>query len=594
MPLFVDGGWILPDSEQDRQQRMLDSIRTYVDEIQNRIRDCSTESVVRRCLSKKGYPHPSLHSPAKQIAFLLGLLLATEEPQTSRDFSEKDWDNLRRPLAGLFQVYTERYLPDQEQFANDTIPELKKRQIAMLAFTDYFLKATLATDEQIREHISTYVVPFDEVLSKDLGLSASEALKIVEGIMDKYQADFEMLPVGDPLSHDEAVSSAFRVTRSELIAQHGSQGEVFWKLFTVGRGEGNDLLYPTDQSIVEVKPFIRLSENVAFGCNLKEMLLPILALSEDCLTSGPSEDAYLRHRSKTLEIQAASLFRRILGESAEIYENVFETPDSQNEHDIVIVNDDICLFVEAKSTPPHEPFRDPDRAFTRLRRSFRSDRGIQGAYDQANRLFEAVRKRETVVLYDRQGNEVLRLPGSVRDRAFCICVTRDNHGPTATCLSFLLKKKETNPYPWVVSALDLENIAEAWQYFRWDARQLRAFLSQREKLHSSLSADDELDYVGAFILHCGLYWFESDAILPGPIDPSYANIFDAIHEHLVRGGPPVRVAPVYPVENSGEKFLRTGESIYSVRHRLKRIRLRRNELCQCGSHVKAKRCHGVL
>lgn len=44
------------------------------------------------------------------------------------------------------------------------------------------------------------------------------------------------------------------------------------------------------------------------------------------------------------------------------------------------------IVVEAKASPPVEPFRDPDRAFVRVRHAFRSDRGIEHAFEQGRRI----------------------------------------------------------------------------------------------------------------------------------------------------------------------------------------------------------------
>ena len=578
-------------SDQDKQRKMLERIETDIADIQSVIRECSTESVVRRCQLEKRFPHPDLQSPAKQIAFLIGLLLSTDEPPGGRDFTDRDWDDVAKPLGRLFQVYLERYEPDQQQFQATSISQLKRQEIASLAFIDYFQKTMLATDEQIRDHIRTYVVPFDDVVSADLGLSASDALAIVDRIIDRFRSHAVSLGPG---STPQEAFSGYRMRRSELIAQHGEKGDAFWRVFTVGRGEGNHLQYPTEQSIVERKPFVRLSDNAAFGCTLDEMLFPLLAAGESCLLNGSSKVTYLRHRARTLQDQTVSFMRQILGGSARIYQNLFETPDNQHEHDIVVLTDDVCLFVEVKSSPPAEPFRDPEKAYTRLRRSFRSDTGIQKAYDQANRLLRPVLSNRVVTLYDQEGNEALQLSGSLRDRAYCVCVTRDSYGPVATCLSFLLEKKENEPYPWAVSVWDLENIGEIWKYYRWNGRQLRAFLSAREKLHTSLFSDDELDYVGAFIMHCGLDRFVSDTVFPAPLNPTYSDIFDAIHQHLGGGARPVRIVPVDPNEDSVADLLRTGETVLSMSRRQKPIKLKRNELCPCGSGVKSKRCHGSL
>ena len=575
-------------SDRDKQRKMLEDIENSISEIQTLFRDCSTESVVQRCRLEERFPHPVLPSPDRQIAFLMGLLLATDEPHTGREFNDLDWEKVVKPLRRLFRVYSERYNPDQEQYQDTGNRQLKRREIAILAFIDYFQKGKLATAEQIRDHIKAYLVPFDDVVLKALGISALDALAIIDEIIAKFRRHI------DPGSTLQEAFAGYRIRRDELIAQHGINGDAFWSIFTLGRGEGNLLNYPTEQSIIERKPFIRLSENVAFGCTLKDMLLSLLATGESCVLDSPSKTKFLRHRAKTLQEQTVFFLMQILGKPARIYQNLFETPDNQNEHDIVVLCDDLCLFVEVKSSPPDEPFRDPDKAYTRLRRSFRSDTGIQNAYNQANRLLQSVRSNRYVSLYDKDGNEALQLPGSLREGAFCVCVTRDSYGPVATCLSFLLEKDEGEPYPWAVSAWDLENIAEIWKYYRWESKQLKAYLSGRGNLHASLFGDDELDYVGAFILHCGLDHFVSDTVFPAPINPTYSEIFEAIHEHMWRGAKKVRIVPVYPGNDSILEFLRTGETVTSMSLLQKPIKLMRNELCPCGSGVKSKRCHGAL
>ena len=297
---------------------MLERIERNIAEIQSLIRDCSTESVVQRCRLEARFPHPDLQAPAKQIVFLLGLLLATDEPPTGRDFTDRDWENVAKPLRRLFQVYTERYRLDQEQFQATRISQLKRREIASLAFIDYFFKGALATTEQVRDHIRAYAVPFDGVLSTDLGLSASDALAIADSIGARFQAHVDSLAPG---STPQEAFSGYHIRRNELITQHGKKGDAFWRTFTVGRGEGNSLQYPTEQSIVERKPFIRLSENVAFGCKLDDMLLSLLIVSEACLLKGPSKETYLKHRARTLQEQTVSFMRQILGGSARIFQN---------------------------------------------------------------------------------------------------------------------------------------------------------------------------------------------------------------------------------------------------------------------------------
>ena len=186
----------------------------------------------------------------------------------------------------------------------------------------------------------------------------------------------------------------------------------------------------------------------------------------------------------------------------------------------------------------------------------------------------------------------MRLPSSNSDKAFCVCVTRDSFGPLATFLSSLLSKGVDEPYPWVVNILDLEQIAEVWEYFRWDARQLKSLLSQRIMLHENVFSDDELDYVGAYIKHCGLYHFARSDYDLLQLDPTYATVFDDIYFHVHHGQPRVTINPSYPEMNDLRESLEKGKWVSAENALQGPIRVGRNEPCPCGSTAKFKRCHG--
>ena len=154
-----------------------------------------------------------------------------------------------------------------------------------------------------------------------------------------------------------------------------------------------------------------------------------------------------------------------------------------------------------------------------------------------------------------------------------------------------MSKSVCDPYPWVVNILDLEQIADAWEYFRWDGRQLKSLLSQRILLHENVVSDDELDYVGAYIRHCGLHHFARDDYDYVQLDPTYANVFDDIYFHVHHEEPRVTINPTYPAMAVLQESLKAGKSV-SADVPQGPIVVGRNELCPCGSTVKFKRCHG--
>ncbi len=580
---------------------LLEIIRENIEHIRTIVQDCSTESVVGYSMVKQrdGFPQSELSSPAKQIRLLLGITLESPEPLDAKEFSGQEWDEVVNPLEALSGAYMQLYLPTDGAIADRPEDHRNIEQVAMTAFLDYHLKALLASAEQVSDRIRIYLSPFDSQLSRILGSSASDALMIALAIGQQLQEQIDQVIRNAPTSTQaepdvklvRALNRLGKTRLSDLVEQYGDTGRVFWDLFTVRRGEGQRIDYPTDRSIVETRPWVSISSDEAMLFNFNILLTAILLRGEEELAKDPVREQYFRKRDKTLEDHSTAVLRRILGSESRVYRNVFETPDNQREHDLIIFTEDICLFVEAKASPMDEPFRDPEKAFVRLQRSFRSESGIQKAYDQSLRLYKMLQDEE-LVLYDAKGSEVLRLPSSASDNAFCVCVTRDSFGPLATFLSPLLTKTVVDPYPWVVNILDLEQIAEAWQYFRWDGKQLRNLLSQRIQLHENVFADDELDYVGAFIKHCGLHHFVRRDYDHLQLDPTYADIFDDIYFHVRHGQRRVTINPCYPVTTDLRESLKAGNPVSASNIAQGPISVGRNELCPCGSDTKFKRCHG--
>ena len=573
------------------EDRLFNEIDRSAQHLRGVIRHRSTESVVGTCLMKNvinEYRPPGLKSPAKQILFLLGILVESPEPADPLDLNDDDWEKLLEPLENAFDAYMNLYLPSEGSLIVQSEQWHRSRQVASGAFMSYFNQTLLVTPEQTSERIKKYLTKFDAQLSQDLGISASSALDIAWWAANTLQDDLDRFQDG----FAESAPRIGKIISSELIDRFGSEGEQFWRLFTVGRGEGHYVNYPTERTMVEERPLIRISDDKAMFFNVHALFAAILFRGEECLANGSLKRQFFTHRDKTAEDEAAAAFKRILGDDSQVQRNLFETNDSQHEHDMIVFNDELCLLVEVKASPPPEPFRDPERAFTRLNRAFRSDLGIQGAYNQIMKLMRVVLACRPLTLYDRWGNEALQLPGGIAERTFSVCVTRDNHGPLATLLSLLLEKADSEPYPWSVNIPDLQNLAEAWEYFRWDARQLRAYLSERTQLHENVFSHDELDFAGAFVQHCGLQHLRRGRDTFTQLDPTYSDIFDEIHGCMFYGTRAVRINPVYPANADLRESIIQGQTVIAQDFPKGPIKVRRNDVCPCGSNVKFKRCHG--
>jgi len=612
-----------------------DRIRASVHSLKSALEQAPTDDVVGWCFTAflnadSGKLRASgLSSPARQMTFLLSLLVGTAEPANAIEFGEADWDRVKHLLEEAFSAYVYSYFPVPGQSGATRADWLSAADVALPAWIHHFNTSLLASAEQIEDRVCRYLAPFDAAIEKELGISATKAIEAAHWILDHLQEGADRLMRGresieelrqrilrDRLTQNRAIEelrspealalgaemrasldSLARLRFEDLRSAFPDTAAAFWRTFSVARGEGPQLTYPTDACIVDTRPLIRVTDNEAMLAEGNSLLAAILFAGESVLERSGARFSYLKARDRILEQQAAEPFLQLFGRDAHAYANVFETAEGQHEHDLVIVHPEICLVVEAKASPPAEPFRDPIRSALRLRRDFRKDTGIQSAYSQGMRLVRRLTAGESVDLYDAQGRLTLSLPPNVTTHLYCVCVTRDNFGPLATDLTLLLEREPTEPYPWAVNILDLQAIADLWQYFGWGVREFREFLDERLSVQGTVFSNDELDYVGHYVQH-GSY---TQALGLEPVrlflDGSYSEVFDDVYRAQRGFGPPVQIKRTAPAVLDVRRSLTEGrplppEGMDIVRHELTvpRAKVGRNDPCPCGSTKKYKRC----
>jgi hypothetical protein len=613
-----------------------DEITAGLSELRGLLADKSTWSVTGWCFSyllrdaSGESTEERLTSPAKQIPFLLGVLLSTPEPEDDKQLSSEGWAKVKQIVEKLFHAYMLLYAPSQHELGPLAPEWLRVREVSMLAFFHYFNSGLMASVEQISERITRYCAPFDAEVAAALGITATQALAVVHRIAETLQGSLDALQVSalaertqrqallkkaaaEGWSKDQLSTAAKdptyraaaedfmsrldgigKISRTDLVAAFPETGEAVWNLFSSDRGAGPEIRYPTERSIVESKPLIRLSASDAICGTANGLFTALLFVCEQTLAKSSVRAKFLRSRDRTLEREAVEKIKPFLSSKATIFSEAYEQPDAHYEHDVIITDDGLCLVIEAKASPPEEPFRDPDKAFARIRNSFRSDGGIQKGYVQANRIIRRLKSGQTASLYDKDGRPAGRLAPEDFKLTVGIIVTRDNFGALATNLNLLLEKDSDDDYPWVVNIIDLGNLAEAWRYFGFGPEKFRRFLEQRILLHGKVFSDDELDYAGFFIRHGSF-----DAAISARADllqlnPSYSGIFDEVYRHLHSAGPAVSISQTEPVLMDFRRSLASGQPVLiDPQERRGSRKVGRNEPCPCGSGKKYKRCCGA-
>ena len=563
-----------------------------------------------------------LTSPYKQGLFLLGQALQSREPESPGDLDETEWVSVWELLERIFMAYAWMYFEKPPDYKGSHEEWRSHTGVAMPTFLNYFFSGDMTTVEQLRDRVRETLVPFDEPLAAEIGITATDAIAIADWILESLQATLDVVSRGraaysslvedcaregwsegrfraeargnaDVVALRQNLFNIYRVQLAELVGVFGeARANAFWSAFLSSRGDLAQFRFPTEQNPFELAPLVEVADDEARLPAINTLYSAILARFTTVISSGSSREAFLKNRDNALETVVENVISGFYGPGASCYRNVFEQSDAQFEHDLVVLAGDHVVVAESKASPPREPFRDPRRAYTRFKRAFGSDTGIQHGFDQANRLVLRLTRGETVTLFDGKGSEIATIDGTQLETAHAVVITANNYGPLATDLTLLLEKEAKHLYPWVVNVYDLEAFLEGLQLKGWGPVELHRYMSERTRLNGKVFTVDELEIAGVFLKHGTLKEFEKVKGDRVALDPAMATVFDEIYIEK-KGGPKAQLEATAPVSFTDLRHELETQIGSHVEQRPARSRkVGRNKPCPCGSGKKFKKCCG--
>ena len=253
----------------------------------------------------------------------------------------------------------------------------------------------------------------------------------------------------------------------------------FLKVFTSERKD-RDFRYYTEENFIELAP-LYVQDNSIFITSPKQLIVSIYnRLYKFMLETN--NDRFCRHRDKMLEKQCEDLIRGFAGPTDKIFPSICELKTGQYEHDLLWVHGRTVVIFEAKASHRKEPFRDPEKAYVRIKHDFDSEKGIQKGYDQALRLKEYILSKDEAYLYNLDGTVACTVSRKNIDKIFIIVITADNYGMIALNLSLLLTKPTTETYPLCCNLHDLETIIEGLKYKKKNCRGFLFIFARARKI----------------------------------------------------------------------------------------------------------------
>lgn len=270
------------------------------------------------------------------------------------------------------------------------------------------------------------------------------------------------------------------------------------QLLTTSRQQADYLYYTATKpgNPLYEKPIVDIGDGMFQVFEVKQVVHAIEnQLEKLCTSTTETTTKYVDKKGKLLEDRVVKLFTDYLGADCKVFQSYYVDGCEQ---DILILWKKNAFIIEAKGYSLAEPFRDPNRAFVRIKSDF--DACIGYGYKQTRRVEEKFINQVPLCLTDKNGNLIEEIDTTNYDNDFSIIVNLKSFSQIQTDLSTLLKlPNDDDVFPWAVKLDDLEVFLLTLKAQKKNPITLVNFLLMRENLHGKLICSDELEVCGGFI-----------------------------------------------------------------------------------------------
>lgn len=502
-----------------------------------------------------------LTSPFSQFQYLYGLAVSTEKITEIVPLDSELWGKIKKILNQIFYYYGDNFFPKEyKSKENINMKLLEESEISMSAFIEYFNNFMLCYVEQIVDRIKRWFKKYDNLIKIETNCSVDDFLDFYGFIVNSTQKKWKLLykqrgnideiyrELNEKLylSEFDCFLKTITLHRNlerlerefdklceikicEIKKRFGEEKTIaFLNLFTISENNQN-FRYYTEENPVSTHPIFKINDQVLLNLNNRFLMNAIYILLNNILEKSRKKGKFFKTRSIESENKTMTMFKVLFKDRASYFQNIFEEPNKQFEHDILIIFEKNIFIIEVKSSKKREPLRDPKRAFKRIEDDFNRENGIQKAYEQALHLKNRILNNKQTILFDERGNVRTEILRDSISEIYLICVTRESFGVIATNLSLLLTKPDEEKYPWCVNIFDLETIIDGFCYKKLKPEDFIYYLKKRSELHKVIFAIDELDIAGYFLCYGDFKDIESKRADRVFLSPIYCDIFDKIY-----------------------------------------------------------------
>lgn len=474
-----------------------------------------------------------LSSPMRQIYFLGGLLVSSD-PKNGKEiqYSDEKWDTIVRLLNEIEIEYDKIFFPKPDEEIDE---EWKKiRTVAMPSFLSYFNQGPLNYEEQTINWVRNLYSQLDTIIEKATSLKTEHFIQFYENIDALMQRNFqgftsnrELLnpdwekytklsvePVdGIPnimldmfeerrpmMSYVADLGIINRFLPQDIVSDNLSlvQVNIIIGLLSCSRKKSDFLYYTATKpgNPLYEKPIVDIGEGMFQVFETKQVIHAIdNFLESTCSKNEEITTKLIEKKGKLLESQIVKLFEKFLKEDFKVYTGYYVDGCEQ---DILILWKDFAFIIEAKGYKLHEPFRDPNRAFIRIKNDFKGSIGY--GYTQTKRVEQKFIDQVILRIDDKNGNLIEEIDTTkYKDQDFSIIVNLKSFGQIQNDLSTLLEIAPDDAFPWVVKLDDIEVFLLTLLAKKKSPLSFINYLLIRENMHGKLICSDELEICGGYL-----------------------------------------------------------------------------------------------
>ncbi|MDW7691469.1 nuclease-related domain-containing protein [Flammeovirgaceae bacterium SG7u.111] len=479
---------------------------------------------------KAAEPISKLTSPMRQLHYLCGLNISSKKV-TNGDthIDDKEWIQIVDLLCEIEFDYLKIFFPESIEEITD---EWKRvRDVSMPSFLAYFNEGTLNYEEQTQNWITDLYSKVDIIINKELGLSTNDLLEFHNNLYLYTQNNIQaILPHGEKQSKpDWELHSRVKITPSDnmpeemmdtfkamkfmaiyfqdygiikrfypkdIISENLNEEKVNLILsILASERKESTFIYYTSENPLYKQPIFCI-ENGSYQLLDSNTLINAIdkVLEKACSGNEKHKSQLIDKKGKLLEKRIINLLKKFFKKDYEYYSNYYV---NGYEQDILFLWKKYAFIIEAKGYNMREPFRDPNRAFTKIKDDFNSS--IGKGYKQTKRIEEYFIEKKKLVITDKNNNITKEIDTSKYELDFSIIVNLKSFGQVQNDLNTLLDIGDDDTFPWVVKLDDLEVFLLTLLAKKFKPKKFIDFLLMRENLHGKLICSDELEVCGGFL-----------------------------------------------------------------------------------------------